>query len=77
MDLLQRLGHLNGPTGFPLAEPNFAINSNPARDNVDMVMVGVLVARRDIWNRIGKPHPPHKILDDLPPLIGRQALSFG
>jgi predicted sugar kinase len=62
MDALKLLGRLDGLAGFPLAQPNLPIQPNPAGHDVDMVVVSVLMTRRDVWHvPSGKLHPSHEI----------------
>lgn len=76
MRVLKRLRRLDGAAGLPLTKPDFAVQPDTTGDDMDVVLVGVLVAhghpRRG--GRI-KAHALHEVAGHGFPLVSTQALA--
>ena len=71
----QRLRRLNRLRHFPLAEPDASVQADAARNDVDVVVLGVVVPDDDAGVLVGKPHLLHEVGGHFIPLFGGQTLS--
>lgn len=73
---LQHLRGLDGLGHFPLAEPNGTAEADSTGDDVDVVVVGVLVANRDPSGVLWETHLMHEVAGDGVPLLTGQRVAF-
>lgn len=76
MALLKLLRERDGLLGLELAVPNGAVEANPARDDMHMVNIGVMVTDHDILV-IGQPHTAHEVGGNICPAIRGKAVPRG
>jgi hypothetical protein len=75
MVTLKRLRRLDNAAGLPLAQPHLSVQPYPAGDNMNVIVVGVLMAHGDIRRvRRIKAHALHEVVREVPPLFGTQTL---
>ena len=74
--MLKLLGRFDGTAGFPLAQPNFPVQTYTAGHDVYVILVRVVVAHGHPW-RIGlvKAHSLHEVRRHGFPFLGAQALT--
>jgi len=72
---LKLLSHFNRAAGLPLAQPHFPVQPDTARDDVNVVFIGVLVTHGHPRCVLAEAHALHEVSRHGFPFLGTQALA--
>jgi hypothetical protein len=73
--MFEHLGSLNRPPRFPLPMPHLAAQTNPAGNEVDVVIIGITVPNCDVLCVIWKAKLAHKVVGNVTPFEAVQPLA--